>query len=182
MRKLFLFLTVALVGISSTQAEQTNYERRAFERRYGLWGNVRCMADSVSMYVEIDRSVAAEFSETQMKADAKSHLDRLMFPKHCDPRVTPEPATMVSLEVDIRTVVDEDGSLAYFVRLRALMPDGDFTRHNFGQHTGWESSGKLGHARLGSSREALGAAMSEQIEEFAAFMRRARQMGKDRAG
>ena len=176
MKKRFLFLTAALFCISSMQASQTAYEQRAFEGRYGLWGNVRCVSDSVRVTVEFDPSLMAEYSVDQMEADMRSDLARLVFPEVCEPGVIPEPATMVSVELEIRTVVEDDGSLVYFVRLLAVMPDGDFVKTVFNQRTSWESPGKLGYADQNRSRDMLRAAMSEQIGEFAAFMLRARTL------
>ncbi len=176
MKKCMLLLTAALFCISSTLASQTAYEQRAFKSRYSLWGNVRCVSDSVRVTVDFDRSLMAEYSVDQMEADMRSDVARLVFPEVCKSDATPEPATMVSVELEIRTVVDDDGSLLYFVRLLAVMPDGDFAKTVFNQRTSWESLGKLGYADQDHSREMLRAAMSEQIEEFAAFMLKARTL------
>ncbi len=176
MKKRFLFLTAALFCISSMQASQTAYEQRAFEGRYSLWSNVRCVSDSVRVTVEFDNSLMAQYSVDQMEADMRSDLAGLAFPEVCESGMIPEPATMVSVELEIRTVVDDDGSLAYFVRLLAVMPDGDFVKTVFNQRTRWESPGKLGSADHNRSRELLRSAMSEEIGEFAAFMLRARTL------
>ena len=169
MKRVFLFLTVAMLGVSSMQAAPTGYERKAFEGRYGLWGNVQCIADSVRVYAETDNSLLS-----QMELDARAQLARLGVPKICDAGATPAPATMVSVELEIRTVGDDDGLLVYFVRLRAEMPDGEFVKTSFGQLTSWESTGRLGYTDPGHSRDRLRAALTEQIEEFAAFMQKAR--------
>ncbi len=176
MKKCFLFLTAALFCISSAQAAATAYEQRAFKSSYGLWGNVRCVSDSVRVTVEFDPSLMAKYSVDQMEADMRSDLARLVFPEVCKPGVIPEPATMVLVELEIRTVVDDDGSLVYFVQLLAEMPDGEFVKTVFNQRTSWESPGKLGHADQGRSHDVLRAAMAEQMEEFAAFMVRARTL------
>jgi hypothetical protein len=176
MKKRILFLTAVLFCISSMQASQTAYEQRAFEGRYSLWSNVRCVSDSVRVTVEFDNSLMAQYSVDQMEADMRSDLAGLAFPEVCERGVVPEPATMVSVELEIRTVVDDDGSLVYFVRLLAVMPDGDFVKTVFNQRTSWESPGKLGSADHNRSRELLRSAMSEEIGEFAAFMRKARTL------
>ncbi len=175
MKKRILILTAALFCISSMQASQKGYERKAFEGRYSLWSNVRCVSDSVRVTVESDPALMAEYSVRQMKADMRSDLAGLAFPEVCEPGVIPEPSTMVSVELEIRTVVN-DGSLAYFVRLLAVMPDGDFVKTVFNQRTSWESPGKLGYADQNRCRDMLRAAMSEQVGEFAAFMLKARTL------
>jgi hypothetical protein len=176
MKKCFLLLIAALFCICSTQASQTAYERRAFEGRYSLWSNVRCVSDSVRVTVEFVPSLMAAYSVDQMESDMRSDLARLVFPEVCAHDVVPEPATMVALELEIWTVVDDDGSLVYFVQLLAEMPDGEFVKTVFNQRTSWESPGKLGHADRGRSHDVLRAAMAEQMEEFAAFMVRARKL------
>jgi len=169
MKRLFLLLTVGLLVVSATQAAPTGYERKAFEGRYGLWGNVQCIADSIRLSAETDHSLLE-----LMEADTRSQLAGLGVPRLCDPTTTPAPATMVSVELELRTVVDDHGSLAYFVRLRVEMPDGEFVKKDFGQLTNWESTGKLGYTDPDRNHDTLRAALSEQIEEFAAFMQRVR--------
>ena len=169
MKRAFLFLTVVLLGIPSMQAAPTGYERIAFESRYGLWGNVQCIADSVRVIAETDNSLLS-----LMEVDARSQLAGLGVPKICELGATPAPATMVSVELEIRTMADDDGLMVYFVRLRAEMPDGEFLKKDFGQLTNWESTGKLGYTDEDRSRDTLRAAMAEQIEEFAEFMQKAR--------
>lgn len=176
MKKGLLLLTAALFCISSTSAAPTVYEKRAFESRYSLWGNVRCVSDSVRVTADFDPSLMAEYSVNQMEADMRSDVVSLVFPGVCQSNVIPDPATMVSVELEIRTVVDDDGSLVYFVRLLAEMPDGEFVKTKFNQRTRWESPGRLGSADQNRSRAMLRAAMSEQIEEFAAFMLKARTL------
>ena len=176
MKKYFWLLIAALFCIASTEASQTAYEKRAFKGRYSLWSNVRCVSDSVRVTVEFVPSLMALYSVDQMESDMRSDLARLAFPEVCEHDVVPEPATMVSLELEIRTAVDDDGSLVYFVQLLAEMPDGDFVKTVFNQRTSWESPGKLGYAGQGRSRDLLRAAMAEQIEEFAAFMVKARTL------
>jgi hypothetical protein len=166
---LFVLVTATLLGVSSMQAAPTGYERKAFEGRYGLWSRVQCISDSIRVVAETDNSLLS-----QMELDARSQLARLGVPKMCDPSATPAPATMVSMELEIRTVAVADGSLAYFVQLRAEMPDGELVKTSFGQRTSWESTGKLGTTDPGHSRDQLRAALSEQIEEFATFMQNTR--------
>jgi len=169
MKRVFLFLTLVLLVVGSIQAAPTGYERRAFEGRYGLWGNVQCIADSVHVYADTDNSLVS-----QMEVEARSQLAGMGVPRICDTEATPAPATMVSVELELKTVVNDQGSIVYFVRLRATMPDGEFVKTSFGQLTNWESTGKLGYTDPDHSRDTLRAALSEQIEEFAAFMHRVR--------
>lgn len=176
MKKIFLFLTLAALGICSAQAEVKGYERRAFEGRYALWGGVHCMADSVRVSADGDDWLLARYPVLQMEADAKSELSRLGFPGFCEASATPAPATMVAVVLEIRAEVGANGSLAYFVRLLANMPDGDFARKNFGQFTTWESDGKLGHTDGEHFRESIRVAMAEQIDGFARFMSRTRRI------
>jgi len=177
MKKSLVLLIVALLGISSLQAVETGYEKRAFAGRFSLWQNVRCVADSVRVIADSDQLPLTVFSLTELEAEARSGLARLVFPKLCDPSVAPAPATMASVAVEVLTVLGDQGDLVYFVRLRARMPDGDFKRTDFGQFTTWESSGRLGHAYHERIGDSLRVALAEQVEEFAAFMRKARALG-----
>jgi hypothetical protein len=176
MKHLLLILTAALLVTSATQAEETGYERKAFKSRYGLWENVRCMADAVQITTGTDRFRTSGFSVSKMEADARSQLAQLGFPNFCEPSTTPALLTMISVKLEIRTEVEDNGSFVYFVRLQAAVPDGDFARTNFGQSTTWESSGKLGYTPKDPGHSKLRAAVSEQIEEFATFMLRTRNM------
>lgn len=170
MKKLFLVLTVVIVAISSTFAQQTGYERKAFAGRYGLWNKVHCIADSVSLVVEDGNSLAATYPPQQMQADIRADLEQLAFPGFCDSSRTPAPGTMVSVELEVRTELDDSGSLAYFVRMLVAMPDVDFVRSSYGQHTTWESPGKLGFTSRAQRDEALRSAIASQVEEFSEFM------------
>jgi len=178
MKSWFLLVTAALLCLSSMHASQSVYEDRAFEGRYSLWSSVRCVSDSVRLVADFDPALMKMYSVDEMEADVRSDLSGLTFPVVCQPGVVPAPATMASIELEIRTVVDDDGSLVYFVRLLAELPDGAFVKTSLNQATSWESRGKLGRANPGRSRDMLRKAMSEQVEEFATFMSQARTLGR----
>ena len=171
MNRPFPLLIAALLVASSMQAAPTGYERRAFEGRYGLWSNVQCVSDSLSVTADTERAVL-----DRIEIDARSRLAGLGFPRICDAEATPAPATMVSVELEVRTVAAASGGLVYFVQMRAEMPDGEFLKKSFGQLTSWESTGKLGYTDRDLGEATLREAMGQQIDEFAAFMRRTRTM------
>lgn len=178
MKSWFLLVTAALLCLSSMHASSNGYEKRAFEGKYGLWSGVRCVSNSVRVIAEFDAALMKKYSVEEIEADVQSDLANLAFPAVCKPGVVPAPATMALVELEIRTVVDDDGSLVYFVRLLADLPDGAFAKTSLNQLTSWESHGKLGHANPDRSRDMLRKAMSEQVEEFATFMSRARTLSR----
>ena len=176
MKKTLLFVTATLFCISSVLGAQSQAEEHAFEIRYGLWKNVQCVSDSVRVNVDFSHEMVRQYAVDQLQEDMRADLTRLGVPVVCRKDLTPKPATLAAVVLEVQTAVDEKGVVVYFVRLQAEMPDADFVKTVFNQRTAWQSAGELGQVVKAHSRAELRTAVTSQVEEFATFLQKVKTL------